>query len=195
MLSTALAFATWSEHRPSETLNRPLEQVPTQLGKWKMVDAQQLMPSVARVLNASSYVSRTYTDGRTELSLFIAYYAFQRAGETMHSPKHCLPGAGWDISAYGTDSLATPVGTATVNRFVIQKGSEHEQALYWYQSKGRVIANEYRAKALLIWDGVTKGRTSGSIVRIISADQPEATTKAHEFASLVMPEVQQCFGR
>jgi EpsI family protein len=194
MLSAALALGTWSQHRPVPSLNRPLQQIPTQLGRWRVVQEQQLMSSVEQKLKASSYISRTYSDGQTNLDLFIAYYAAQHAGESMHSPKHCLPGAGWSISQH--EVLDIPLkGVATaVNRYDIQKGPDHAVTLYWYQSKNRILASEYSAKVMLGYDALMNGNTSGSIVRILCPNDPNAARQAKSFAELVIPEVQLCFG-
>jgi EpsI family protein len=192
MLSAALALGTWSQHRPTESLFRPLQEIPVSLNGWHSVQEQQLTPSVENKLRASSYLSRTYSNGQANLDLFIAYYAMQRAGESMHSPKHCLPGAGWDISQHETVDLALPGRTVEVNRYDIQKGTEHATTLYWYQSRDRIIANEYSAKVMLAFDSILKGRTAGSIVRIVCPNNRESTIEAEKFARLIIPQMQKC---
>lgn len=194
MLTAALALRAWSLDRPTETLAQPLQRISSSLGGWHLVSEHELTPGVRNSLRATSYLARTYSDGRTTLDLFIAYYAVQRAGESMHSPKHCLPGAGWEISGHEELSLRVPGETAIVNRYEIQKGSEHALTIYWYQSRNHIIANEYRAKALLAYDSIFKGRTDGSIVRIVSPDGPQSEHAAEEFAKLVIPEMRKCFG-
>jgi EpsI family protein len=192
MLTTALALGTWSQHRPTESLYRPLQDIPATLGQWHLVQVQQLTPSVEDKLRASSYLSRTYSNGQTNLDLFIAYYAVQRAGESMHSPKHCLPGAGWDISHHETLDLPLAGRTVEVNKYDIQKGTEHALTLYWYQSRDRIIANEYSAKVMLAYDSILKGRTAGSIVRIVCPNNTQSTVQAEKFAKLVIPQMQKC---
>ncbi|MBV9267436.1 MAG: EpsI family protein [Acidobacteriaceae bacterium] len=192
MLSAALGLGTWSDRRPVESLHRSLEQIPAQLGPWHVVAQLPLSAGAEKQLKASSYISREYSDGRTTLSLFIAYYAVQRAGESMHSPKHCLPGAGWDISQHETVKLPLNSAIVPINRYEIQKGSEHATTLYWYQSSDRIVANEYVAKVLLGYDALTKGRTAGSIVRIISGTNEVSEKQLEAFAKLVIPEMQRC---
>jgi EpsI family protein len=192
MLSAALALGMWSEHRPLETLYRPLSDIPSDLGRWHMVADQPLDPGAEKQLKASSYISREYSNGGTKLGLFIAYYAVQRAGESMHSPKHCLPGAGWDISQHETVSLSVFGTTVPINRYDIQKGPEHATTLYWYQSRDRIVANEYKAKLMLGYDALTSGRTAGSIVRIMSGNNDATETELEAFARLIIPEMQRC---
>jgi EpsI family protein len=191
MLTSALALGTWSQHRAIESLYRPLQEIPTTLGQWHDVAEGELTASVRQTLRASSYLSRTYSNGETNLDLFIAYYAVQRAGESMHSPKHCLPGAGWDISHHEEVPIALPGRTVTVNRYDIQKGAEHAVTLYWYQSRDRIVANEYEAKAMLAYDSIVKARTAGSIVRIVCPSQSSDKLQAEDLARLVIPQMQK----
>ena len=58
---------------------------------------------------------------------------------------------------------ASPV---RVNRFLIAKGLEKQLVLYWYQERGRVIANEYQAKLYMIVDAITRNRTDGALIRL-----------------------------
>lgn len=192
LLAATLIAAGWADHRRPDSLARPLSEIPYTLGNWHTVAEQQLTPAVQEKLRASSYLSRTYSNGDTHVDLFIAYYAMQRAGESMHSPKHCLPGAGWDISNHEEIPLAFGASTVTINKYGIQKGTEHALTLYWYQSKDRIIANEYKAKVLFAYDSIAKGQSAGSIVRIISPTDSSAIRHASDLARLVIPEMQRC---
>ena len=101
------------------------------------------------------------------LWLYVGYYESQRTGSTYHSPKNCLPGAGWQFvkSEYVTVPFGNGPGQI-INRVLIQKGLDQQIILYWYQDRGRVIASEYWAKGYMIWDSITKNRTDGSLVRV-----------------------------
>ena len=99
--------------------------------------------------------------------LYIGYYRSQGTEATYHSPKNCLPGAGWQIveSDYVSVPIPNTVGV-TINKVLIQKGLEQQVVLYWYQDRGRTVASEYWAKIYMIWDSMTMNRTDGSLVRI-----------------------------
>jgi EpsI family protein len=83
---------------------------------------------------------------------------------------NCLPGAGWQ--PIETSTVAIPTESASsaveVNRVVIQKGQDRQLVLYWYQGRGRVVANEYLSRAYLVWDAARRNRTDGALVRVIS---------------------------
>jgi EpsI family protein len=147
-----------------------LSSLPKQAGGWAMVREDVLDDETAKVLKADDYVLRRYAGGPERLvDLFIAYYYTQKAGESMHSPKNCLPGSGWEI--VNSDEVALPIDSATrsstINRYMIQKNADRALVLYWYQANGRVIASEYWAKLYLILDTLRTGRRDGAIVRFI----------------------------
>ena len=99
--------------------------------------------------------------------LYVGFYQSQRTGATYHSPKNCLPGAGWQFMESDFITLTMPDrAKITVNKVLIQKGLDKQVILYWYHDRGRVIASEYWAKIYLVWDAMAKNRTDGSLVRI-----------------------------
>lgn len=116
--------------------------------------------------------------------LYVGYYESQRTGATYHSPKNCLPGAGWQFIE--STEVVVPVSghSITVNEVTIQKGLDKQVIVYWYHDRGRVIASEYWAKAYLIWDAATKHRSDGALVRIsvpVTTTVEAAQAQAHIF--------------
>jgi EpsI family protein len=124
--------------------------------------------------------------------VFTAFYARQKAGESMHSPKYCLPGGGWEFSAFRTITLPTPNGPAQINRSVIQKPGSRSLIFYWYQPGSRVVASEYQSKIFLVWDGLFHSNPGGSIVRVILPDRPKAEEAGLAFARQLLLEVHSC---
>jgi EpsI family protein len=102
------------------------------------------------------------------VSLYVGYYASQRQGDTIHSPQNCLPGAGWQPVEGGSAPLDVGGRRLTVNRYVIQKGLDRQVVLYWYQGRGRVIANEYANKFWLMLDAARLHRSDGALVRVVA---------------------------
>lgn len=102
----------------------------------------------------------------TPVWLYVGYYGSQRTGATYHSPKNCLPGAGWQFVESNDVVVSVSGQQIMVNQVTIQKGLDKQVILYWYHDRGRVIAGEYWAKAYLLWDAATQNRTDGALVRI-----------------------------
>ena len=62
------------------------------------------------MLRADDALNRTYVSQDQAATLFVAYFGSQRAGVNPHSPKNCLPGAGWLPLTAGTLAVRLPVG-------------------------------------------------------------------------------------
>jgi len=194
LLAATLAASKLTAHRKSDVLAQPLDQISREIQGFTGSENPPLNERVLHELKCSNYLSRTYVKPGIHADLFIAYYAEQRAGESMHSPKHCLPGAGWEIWDYGKTDVQANGRSFTINKYSIENSGKRSLVLYWYQSKGRIIASEYMGKLLLARDALMQNSTAASIVRIIVPDQPDALDYARGFASELIPQVQRSFG-
>ena len=148
-----------------------LASLPRALGEWSAPMDLPLGNDALAVLGVDDYVSRTYlsTASAPPVNLYVGYYDSQRQGDTLHSPQNCLPGAGWQAIEGGRARLELGDRTAIVNRYVIQKGLDRQVVLYWYQGRGRVVANEYANKFWLMVDAARLHRSNGALVRVIAA--------------------------
>jgi len=150
--------------------NVPLAEVPKHFGSWSLRSEGVVEPEIQEVLKADEVLTRSYmsSGNQADAHLFVAYFRSQRTGRAPHSPKNCLPGAGW--SATVSDEVAIPIaGRAPIeaNRYIIQKGDAKSVVLYWYQSRDRVVASEYKAKVYVIADAIRYNRTDTALVRVI----------------------------
>ena len=197
--------------------NKAFEQFPLNLAnEWKGRELG-LDEKVLDVLKLSDYMMRVYApvvpqggeesalsereDQKRQMTrvasylpvwLYVGFYQSQRTGATYHSPKNCLPGAGWQFMESDFITLTMPDQTSiTVNKVLIQKGLDKQVILYWYHDRGRVIASEYWAKGYLAWDAMTKNRSDGSLVRISvpvkDGTVQEAFDQAFEFLRDLWP--------
>jgi len=146
----------------------PLSSFPMSIGDW---DATNLtIPKEdLDVLGPGDFLLRDYNDGNSYVNLYIAYFPSQRSGDTIHSPKNCLPGAGWTPIQADRITVALPGLTPfPANRYLIAQAEKRDLVLYWYLAHNRVVANEYSAKFYLITDSISMHRTDGSMIRIIT---------------------------
>jgi EpsI family protein len=180
MVSVALFLQAHSraELHPSRL---PLESFPRELGEWTSYDVP-LDKDVLEILGPGDFLVRVYENHKVPqapVDLFIAYFPSQRAGDTIHSPQHCLPGAGWTPVENSTIWLSKP-GHALfpANRYLIAKGDARQLVLYWYWAHDRGLASEYWAKYYLIADSIRMNRTDGALVRITSPMYPGESVDA-----------------
>ncbi len=124
-------------------------------------------------LKLDDYLLANYADGiGPPVNLYMAYYNSQRKGEAVHSPRSCLPGGGWQLREFDQRTLpgvAIDGRPLRVNRTLIEYGDQRELVYYWFQQRGRVITNEFAVKWFLFWDALTRHRTDGALVRLITA--------------------------
>jgi EpsI family protein len=145
-------------------------------------------------LKASEYLSRTYEKGGQHLDLLIVFYADQRAGEGMHSPKACLPGAGWLIWPRAPLKLSADGRPIHINYYSAQRATKRRAVLYWYQERDRILTNEYAAKLSLFRNALWTGDTAGALVRIVVPDEAAPIDAASRLAIGVITELQRCYG-
>jgi EpsI family protein len=160
------AIASRAERVPSVA---PLSSFPAFIGSWQSVKEIPVEKEIQEILKADDTLSRQYaslTDG--QLYLFLAYFQSQRKGQSPHSPKNCLPGAGWEEVEDAKISIDVPGRDAPIliNKFVVAHGEDKSLTLYWYQSHGRVIASEFSAKFWLVVDAIRYHRSDTSLVRV-----------------------------
>jgi EpsI family protein len=155
-----------------------LAALPEKLGPWTGTNIE-ISQEVRDILGNGEFVQRVYqypSDDQPPVDLFMAYFTSQRAGDTIHSPKHCLPGAGWLPLESKRVSIA-PAGRApfVVNRYIVGRGVDRQLVLYWYWAHERAVASEYLAKFYLVADSIRMNRSDGALVRVNTLMAPGET--------------------
>ncbi|MGH7658845.1 MAG: exosortase C-terminal domain/associated protein EpsI [Gemmatimonadales bacterium] len=121
-----------------------------------------------RVAGMDAYLFRIFpADSGVAFTLYVGYYDHQTQGKTIHSPKNCLPGAGWEELNNQVAVIPLEDGEVEVNRYLLQNGDDQVVVFYWYQGRGRVESNEYKVKYELLRDAAIRGRTEEALVRIV----------------------------
>jgi len=173
--------------------HQELASFPSQIGPWDGT-ALTIPSGDLAILGPGEFIERLYRDpGRPDVDLFLAYFPRQRTGDTIHSPKHCLPGSGW--TPVQSSVITVPWGGGKIlraNYYVLQLGLSREVVLYWFQSHGRTVASEYWARFYLLADALRMNRTDGALVRVITpvADGEALASgkqRALTFTRLILP--------
>jgi len=171
-------------------LQEPLSELPPTLAGYEGTD-RPIPDDERRVAGASASILRVYSRDSSNFSVYVGFYARQRQGQTIHSPKNCLPGGGWEPLESRRELVPAPGGPIKANRFLIANRSEQALVYYWYQGRGRTESNEYKVKVDLIRDAAFRRRSEESLVRIVvplTAD-PASITTADSLARTVAVEV------
>jgi EpsI family protein len=182
MLATAIILQAHSrsEYFPPRA---SLSSLPSQIDGWTGTDDALDQPTLD-ILGPGEFLVRDYENTSHPqtgpwINLYIAYFPTQKAGDTIHSPQHCLPGAGWVPTSREVVRIVRSDGTSfPVDRYVVSNAEERRLVLYWFQAHGREVASEYWAKYYLIADSIRMNRSDGGLVRLMSpmldGETPEA---------------------
>lgn len=178
---------------------------PLTLGDWSCAKPESLDAKTLKNLGATDYLICTFTNPSRliPISVYVGYHSTQvreeggGAGEnSIHPPAHCLPGSGWDIIQSDTVPLnmqGFPVESPRVKRLIVAKSDHRQLVYYWYQSRGRVIAEDWQKIIFVGWDRAKRSRTDGALVRftlpIIQGDQAISEQAFQDLAPLIVGEL------
>ena len=144
-------------------------EFPLVVGPWHGT-ADRMAEIYLKQLKLSDYILADYTaPGVGPVNFYVSYYTTQKPGDAAHTPRTCIPGGGWEIKKItqvavpGVEIYGRPL---RVNRVLIKKGRITPRVYYWFQEQGRLLTNEYAVKWYLFWDGLTRHRTDGALVRL-----------------------------
>ena len=141
--------------------------IPSEYSEWR-TEVRPMDPSVAEVLGADDTIVMNFSaPDKGIYNLYIAYLEAQRDGRSWHSPRQCIPGGGWSIAQHDIVKLSDDE-SRSYNRLIIQNRNHRQLVYYWYDQRGRMIANEFQMKFLLMYDAVVRKRSDGAMVRLLT---------------------------
>ena len=193
ILATSFAAVTMIDFREKTPISRPLAGLPLAIGDWHG-SSTTMEKMYLDTLQLSDYAIINYRNNTgKQINFYTAYYASQTKGESIHTPATCLPGSGWTFTESGL--AAVPIAsregkrTIRVNRAFMEKDGQRQLIYYWFPQRGRVPENLFELKFYVFWDAITRQRTDGALVRVIS---PVSTSEPVEDAEKrVLSFVQQ----
>jgi EpsI family protein len=187
-----LLLGAGNTHQVGMPLAAPLTTLPAEIDGYASSD-REISDAEQRVAGMSSYVFRSFgRDSLLAFSVYVGYYDRQVQGKTIHSPKNCLPGAGWEVVAAKEERVDGGRGPVPVNRYMLVNKGQKAVVYYWYQGRGRVESNEYRVKLQLLRDSALRGRSEEALVRVVVpvlGSEDEAVALARRVSARLVPEV------
>ena len=181
LLGVTLALSHAIEFREKIPAAKPFRQFPLTVGSWEGT-RQNMAQEFLTELDLTDYTMIDFASGGRHVDFYVAYYASQRKGESIHSPETCLPGSGWEFRQAGKAQVALqgPHGSVTVNRAIMEKGGHRQLSYFWFPGRGRVMTNAWEMKLYTFWDSLTRQRTDGALVRIITPVYKDEDVRAAE---------------
>ena len=170
---------------------------PMQIGEWRGRHGR-LEDIYVDALAFDDYIMADYIAGTgrdaTAINFYAAYYGSQRSGASIHSPRSCIPGGGWEITEFGQGDIAAD-DSFRVNRALIELGGNRQLVYYWFKQRDRLVTNEYAAKWYIFQDALTRSRTDGALVRLVAPlprgeSVAEADARLSEFARQIQARIE-----
>ena len=199
LLCITLVLSQGIEFREKIPIKRSFDQFPLKVGDWTGT-RRQMEQKYIDTLDLSDYLIIDYRNSKGRvINFYVAYYESQRKGESIHSPATCLSGGGWLFRQAGAvivPGLGPAGGSMLVNRAFMQKMDYKQLSYYWFLQRGRVLTNAYQMKFFTFWDALTRQRTDGALVRVITpvheAEGPKAAeARIQDFIRQIVPILAQ----
>jgi exosortase D (VPLPA-CTERM-specific) len=196
LAATASILAFTLPPRPAESTpaHQSLAEFPNRIGSWQ--GRREPIESIyLDALKLDDYLMSNYRDASgVPVNFYVAYYDSQRKGHSVHSPRSCIPGGGWNIRSFEQTPLTAGNRSVAANRVVIELGRNKQIVYYWFQQRGRVVTNEYLVKWFIFWDALTRNRTDGALVRLSAPvlpgmDEAKVDEQISRFAANIVPEL------
>ncbi len=109
----------------------PLDQILADLDGYR-IEEQTVSEEERKIAGMSDYVARVYRrDTTVAFTTYVGYYDRQTQGKSIHSPKNCLPGAGWEILDTRTATIVSADGPRVVNRYLLKNDDLQAVVYYW----------------------------------------------------------------
>ncbi|MFZ5570347.1 MAG: VPLPA-CTERM-specific exosortase XrtD [Thermodesulfobacteriota bacterium] len=186
------------DFRERVPIRKSFDQFPLVIGEWTGTN-QKMEENILQALHLSEYILVDYqrNDGKS-INFYAAYYESQRKAESIHSPETCLPSSGWIFQQAGKVEL-TGTGemeTKIINRAIMQQFDIQQLVYFWFSMRGRILTNAYQMKLYNFWDALTRQRTDGAMIRLITPiydgeSNIEAEERLTKFTKDVIPILSQ----
>ena len=167
-----------------------LERIPSAVGNWTMDGSFTIDEAVLAELRPSDYLWRSYSDpqGR-RLDLYIGFHGSGEDVGAVHSPKHCLPGSGWNLIEQDVEHIGTPDGELGAVRAVYTLDRTSMLFYYWYMVGGETYTNEYMVKLAELKELLVHRRKNTFLVRVSASTDggPEAEESIRSFMRALYP--------
>ncbi len=154
-----------SEHRPAPPRAPDFSRVPLAVGPW-VGEEHALGVGEAKALGADATTLRLYRGpGGAAAWVFFAYFRQQQVGSQIHSPRHCLPGTGYEIQSLAPVVLELGGRRQPAERATIDRQGNDQRMIYWFQTRSGTVTDEYALKWDLVRNSLRRRPTDAAFIR------------------------------
>ncbi|NVN97964.1 MAG: EpsI family protein [Geobacteraceae bacterium] len=161
-------------------LNQPFSAFPRAHAEWIMTAEETFNAATLELLKPTDYLSRTYRDASgVKVKLYIGYHGGGEGTGEIHSPRHCLPGSGWqEVSSTRTilDSHGERINLVKAS---YMQGDRIENIFYWFQVRNSSLSSEFALKIAEFTGSMLHRRRDAAFIRV-SFPAADGTTGSFE---------------
>jgi EpsI family protein len=195
LLLAAGAYIHFVEARPI-LLERPLVEFPARVGEWRMVREDVFSQEIMAILRPTDYMSRDYMDVKgNRVTLYIGYHGGRKGDGGIHSPRNCLPSAGWYTNSSGLVPIRLHDGRdIEIADTVMSKEATTISFYYWYQVRGGILTDEYALKLSEMWNSLVARRKDAAFIRVsmpVAAGDDGISETLNDFVRTFYPVISE----
>lgn len=196
MLGICGAFVKYRELKPDVLPQaQVLNSFPVTFDGWRGRSVA-LEQQFIEALHFTDYLQMDFRDdvGKT-VDFYVAWYASQSKGASIHSPETCLRGGGWQFDQVGEiDVQVSGYKNIRVNRSILEQGGQRMLAYFWFPLRGYYAVNGIELKIQTFLSALLHGRTDGALVRLITPlypgeDEKQAELRLQDFMAKALPKL------
>jgi len=174
---------------------RAFSEFPQIYKGWRSLGDQTFDAGVIKLLRPTAYLSRTYVHPEYgAVQLYVGYHDGGPQSGPIHSPRHCLPGSGWEEYARSNLTLNVDGGELDAAGALFGKDKEKIYMLYWFQLQEKHYRSEYSFKAASILNALLRNRSDQAFIRITVpavSDPAHAREAAERFTRDFFPIIKE----
>ena len=172
-----------------------LNRIPDRLGHWHGHDIE-VSDEILKILRPDGFLLREYVSAQElPLQLYVDYHRVQRLGATIHSPRICYPGSGWELAAVEVGTLAPETPEVPVCWLRLRAGDAEMLTAYWYESRWGRSARETHLKLGIVRSALARRPSDAALLRfatpIVDGNEESARRRIREFVRAAGPELRR----
>jgi EpsI family protein len=181
--------------KPPKTVNdNSFRKLPDQLGLWNKTEDIKFQDRVINILGTDEVVSNIYVSPENK-KIQVTFVHAVNNRSAFHPPEYCLTGGGSRIIGKEIQNCAIDdprIKNIAVNEMIFDSVPGKKLFVWtWYAAEKQCTPNFYKQQASLVWNGIVKGKSAGSVINLyiyLSNDDIEsARAAAAGFAKALMP--------
>lgn len=175
-----------------------LSGIPKRIGTWSLFRDIPVHDYVRNMLQTDAVLMREYVNPEGRKVYFSVIYCRENR-EGFHPPEICYVSDGFEVQEQEVEEVEiTEERKIKVNKLLVISEDRSEIVLYWFNAGERVLTNYYAHQYYLLLNQLLHGKSSGTLIRVVSPVIEEDTStvleRAKDFVREIVPVLPEYIG-